>query len=85
MNAAEKKKLAAALAPEKPRDPNALTPAERRVALEVAKGYTDREIAEALGISHQTVRNHLGRVYRKLGVHTRLRLALALHEAKITR
>ena len=36
-----------------------LTRRQREVAWYVERGYTDREIAERLGISDQTVKNHL--------------------------
>ena len=37
----------------------------------VARGRTNGEIAQLLGISPSTVRKHLENVYEKLGVHTR--------------
>ena len=46
--------------------------------LELAKGRSNREIAQALWLSEQTVKFHLRNVYRKLGVANRtdaLRLA----------
>ncbi len=49
---------------------------EREVIKYVAKGYTNREIAEALHISEQTVKCHLSRIYKKLGINNRLHLAL---------
>jgi len=45
----------------------------------LAKGMTNREIADALFIAEQTVKNHVSEIYAKLGVHDRaqaLRLAL---------
>jgi len=45
----------------------------------LAKGRTNREIADALFIAEQTVKNHVSEIYAKLGVHDRaqaLRLAL---------
>ena len=52
-----------------------LTPHELRVAVEVAKGLTNREVAAALFLSVKTVEMHLSRAYRKLGVRTRTELA----------
>lgn len=43
-----------------------LTPREREVMLEVAKGKTSKEIAEELGISHRTVETHRERIMAKL-------------------
>ena len=38
----------------------------------VAQGMTNMEVAKMLWISPGTVRKHLGNVYAKLGVHTRM-------------
>jgi DNA-binding CsgD family transcriptional regulator len=46
--------------------PEALTPAERRVAELAASGLTNREIAHALFVSVKTVGTHLGHIYEKL-------------------
>jgi DNA-binding CsgD family transcriptional regulator len=52
-----------------------LTPAERRVALLVAEGRTNSEVAAALFLGERTVASHLTRVYAKLGVRSRTELA----------
>jgi DNA-binding CsgD family transcriptional regulator len=54
---------------------NGLTPAERRVALLVAEGRTNREVAAALFLAERTVASHLTHVYAKLGVRSRTELA----------
>lgn len=59
-----------------------LTRSENRVALLVAKGLTDADIAAALAISEATVGTHLHRVYRKLGVHTRVELLAMVQERR---
>jgi DNA-binding CsgD family transcriptional regulator len=51
-----------------------LTPRELQIALQVAEGKTNREVAAALFLSPKTVEFHLGRVYRKLGVRSRAEL-----------
>ena len=48
-----------------------LTPMERRVALLVAAGRTDREVASELGLGVVTVEWHLSRATRKLGMRSR--------------
>lgn len=48
-----------------------LTPREREVMIELAKGATNPEIAERLGISRKTVETHVGAVLRKLQLTTR--------------
>jgi DNA-binding CsgD family transcriptional regulator len=48
-----------------------LTPREMQIALEVAAGASNREVAAALFLTPKTVEFHLTRIYRKLGVHSR--------------
>jgi DNA-binding CsgD family transcriptional regulator len=55
-----------------------LTPAERRVAVLVADGRTNREVAAALFVTERTVASHLSHVYAKLGVRSRTELARRL-------
>lgn len=54
---------------------DALTPMERRVALLIANGHTNRSAAEELVLSPSTISTHLRAVFRKLGVHSRVQLA----------
>ena len=49
---------------------------ELRIIELVAQGWTNRMIAEHLGISSNVVRNYLSRIYDKIGVNNRLQLAL---------
>ncbi|MFF7558180.1 helix-turn-helix transcriptional regulator [Streptomyces olivaceus] len=51
-----------------------LSDAERRVARAAARGLTNREIAGKLYLTTSTVEQHLTRVYRKLGVSSRVQL-----------
>ena len=48
-----------------------LTKREREVFELLIKNYTTKEIAEKLGISEKTVRNHISNVMQKLGVKGR--------------
>jgi DNA-binding CsgD family transcriptional regulator len=57
-----------------------LTVSERRVAALAAEGRTNPEIAQALFVTRKTVETHLGRVYRKLGISGRMKLAQVLGE-----
>lgn len=57
-----------------PSGPDALTPSERRVAKLAVAGHSNREIAQALFITTNTVEVHLTRIYRKLSVVGRLGL-----------
>jgi DNA-binding CsgD family transcriptional regulator len=52
-----------------------LTAAERRVAVLVAEGRTNKEVAAALFLGERTVETHLSHVYAKLGVRSRTELA----------
>jgi DNA-binding NarL/FixJ family response regulator len=49
-----------------------LTERERQVLVVAAEGLTAREMATRLGVQERTVTTHLGRIYGKLGVGTRL-------------
>ncbi len=48
-----------------------LTEREVEVLILVARGYSDKKIAEALFIARETVHKHLKNIYGKLGVHSR--------------
>lgn len=48
-----------------------LTRREREILVCLSKGYTDKEIADALKISVWTVHGHVKNVFDKLGVHSR--------------
>jgi DNA-binding NarL/FixJ family response regulator len=49
----------------------ALTPRETEVLSWLAKGKTNRDIGEILGMSPRTVNKHLEHIFEKLGVETR--------------
>lgn len=53
-----------------------LTPREVQVLEALATGLSDKEIAESLHISAETVRTHMGNLLHKLGVDSRLRAVL---------
>jgi two-component system NarL family response regulator len=53
---------------------NPLTPREDEIARQVASGLRNSEIARALSISEDTVKTHLNRIFRKLGVRNRVEL-----------
>lgn len=53
-----------------------LSPQEREIMIRVAHGRSNHQIASSLGIGADTVDDHLRRVFRKLGVHSRIEAAL---------
>ena len=48
-----------------------LTPAQLKVVEHLCRGLTNREIAEELGLSIETVRKHVATIFDKTGVNTR--------------
>ena len=58
------------------RRPLPLSNREHEVAALVVQGFLNKQIAERLYISEQTVKNHLHNIFEKLGVSNRLELAL---------
>jgi two-component system, NarL family, nitrate/nitrite response regulator NarL len=53
-----------------------LTPREVEIVSAVVAGFANKEIAEYFKISEDTVKHHLSNIFDKLGVSTRLELAL---------
>ncbi len=65
----------------KSRERSPLSAREREIVALVAQGYKNKEMAEKMFISEQTVKNHLHNIFDKLGVSDRLELALyAIHK-----
>lgn len=63
-----------------PEVPEALTPRETEVLQLMTGGYSNREIAEALGVAEGTVKNHVSVILGKMGVRDRVRAVLAAIE-----
>ncbi|HKA02189.1 MAG TPA: response regulator transcription factor [Candidatus Solibacter sp.] len=69
-----------ATAPTRERERSPLSQREREIVALVAQGFKNKEMAEKMFISEQTVKNHLHNIFDKLGVSDRLELALyAIH------
>ncbi|MGO9243043.1 MAG: response regulator [Bryobacteraceae bacterium] len=65
----------------KARERAPLSAREHEIVALVAQGYKNKEMAEKMFISEQTVKNHLHNIFDKLGVSDRLELALyAIHK-----
>ncbi|MGH3869700.1 MAG: helix-turn-helix domain-containing protein [Pseudonocardiaceae bacterium] len=58
-------------------DPDPLTPSERCVAELAAAGRSNRDIAQALFITTNTVETHLIETYRKLRINSQANLTSA--------
>jgi DNA-binding NarL/FixJ family response regulator len=53
-----------------------LSPREMEILQFVTRGNSNKEIAQSLGISHQTVKNHMTSILRKLDVRDRTQAAV---------
>jgi DNA-binding NarL/FixJ family response regulator len=53
-----------------------LSPREMEILQLIARGYSNKEVAHELGISRQTVKNHMTSILRKLSVNDRTQAAL---------
>jgi len=53
-----------------------LSPREMEILVYITKGYSNKEIAYTLGISRQTVKNHMTSILRKLAVNDRTQAAV---------
>ena len=58
-----------------------LTPRERAVLEGIAEGLDNSEIAGSLGLSEKTVRNHITRVFDKIGVEHRYEAIVRARDA----
>lgn len=57
-----------------------LTAREKDVAVEIAKGRSNKEVARALNITERTVKAHLAAIFDRLGAKDRMQLALMLNK-----
>jgi DNA-binding NarL/FixJ family response regulator len=53
-----------------------ITPREQEIVAAIVAGLNNRQIAHRFKIAEQTVKHHLSSIYQKLGVSTRLELAM---------
>ena len=61
--------------------PCGLSARERQILASLSRGSTNHDIAEALAISLFTVKNHLKRIFRKIGVSNRTQAAARFNQA----
>jgi DNA-binding CsgD family transcriptional regulator len=78
---AERARMELARVGRRPHAPAQLTETERRVAELAASGLSNRHIAERAFLAPKTVDNVLGRVYQKLGIHSRAELGAQMAAA----
>lgn len=74
---------AVASEPNVSRSSGALTKREREIAVHIALGETNREIASALSIAEKTVEMHIGHSLAKLGFRSRAQLAAWIAEQSL--
>jgi two-component system nitrate/nitrite response regulator NarL len=60
-----------------------LTPREKEILQEVARGQTNREVAATLSLSEHTVKNHLKSILQKLHLNNRVQLTRYAYESGI--
>lgn len=62
-----------------------ITPREQEIIRVILTGLSNQEIGKQLGISRETVKRHVRNIYDKLGVSTRMELALRVTGGKLER
>ena len=81
LTAAVMRKFSGPAPPPREQAKSLLSGREREIVILVCQGFRNKEIAEKMFISEQTVKNHLHNIFDKLGVSDRLELALyAIHK-----
>jgi DNA-binding CsgD family transcriptional regulator len=57
-----------------------LTPRQAQVLQLLARGCSTEQMADELGVAHDTIRNHVRAILRRLGVHSRLEAVIEAHQ-----
>jgi len=61
-----------------------LTRREQQLVPMIGRGLTNKEIANQLNLSEQTIKNHVHRILHKIGVENRLAILTAVHTHEIS-
>lgn len=61
-----------------------LSPREREILISIAQGHTNAQIASGLFLSEKTVRNHITRIFEKLGVHSRAQAIVLAKDKRLS-
>ena len=64
-----------------------LTKREMEIARMIAQEHetSNKEIAKTLGIAVYTLKSHIHNIFQKLSLHSRLELAVYVHQGKLKR
>jgi DNA-binding CsgD family transcriptional regulator len=62
-----------------------LPPRSANVAIRVCRGQTNKQIAREMGISDQTVKEHVANLCKRFGTHNRTELAVSLLSGNVPR
>ena len=57
-----------------------LSDTEKEVVSLICEGYRNKEIAQKLNVTEQTVKSHCNRIFKKVGVSDRLQLAITVYK-----
>lgn len=60
-----------------------ITRQERKILNHLAKGFSNKQIGDSLGISYWTVRNHVSSILKKLGAKNRLEAVVIAKKSNI--
>ena len=82
--AARTPRVASAVGPESAAGPDPLTTREREVAVLIARGLTNQQIADQLVVSERTVEWHVGNILGKLGLESRSQVIVRVTEQRPT-